>query len=181
MHRLAIPRFLLLGTALALIAPAYAQSTAQDGSGFSLQLGSGSHARRATLGRETPVLWTQRSTGSQGRVELTGEFSLSYWDATQGRQPASVWQLSATPMLRWWPGGQRLYLEGGIGPTLFSRTRFSGEAISTAFQLGNHLGLGYQFTPAIRAGLRFSHFSNAGIKKPNPGLNLLQLTYTHRY
>ena len=42
-------------------------------------------------------------------------------------------------------------------------------------QLGSHLGLGWQFTPASRIGLRFSHFSNPRIKKPHPGLNMLQL------
>lgn len=48
-------------------------------------------------------------------------------------------------------------------------------------QLGSHLDLGWQFTPATRVGLRFSHFSNARIKKPHPGLTMLQFTYTHLY
>lgn len=183
MRCFAVFRFLMLGLALALAAGAHAQGTAgpPDRGGLEVQLGGGPHALRATLGWETPVLWTRQALGGPGRVELTGEFGLSYWGATHAREPANVWQLSAIPMLRWWPGGQRFFVEAGIGPTLFSRTRFAGEAISTAFQFGDQLGAGYQFTPAIRAGLRLSHFSNADIKKPNPGFNMLQLTCTYRY
>ena len=102
MHRIAVPRFLMLGTALALVASAQAQSTAAHNSGgLSVQLASGSHAQRATLGWETPVLWTHHNADGPGRVEMTGDLGLSYWHATQGRKPASVWQLSAIPMLRW--------------------------------------------------------------------------------
>ncbi|MDR3452785.1 MAG: acyloxyacyl hydrolase [Rhodoferax sp.] len=183
MPRLAVPGFLALSAALALAANAHAQVTAdpQDRGGVIVQMAGGPRALRATLGWETPVLWTHQAPGGPGRVELTGEFGVSYWGATHAREPASMWQLSAIPMLRWWPGGGRFFVEGGIGPTLVNRTHFAGEDISTAFQFGDHLGMGYQFTPAIRASLRLSHFSNADIKQPNPGFNLLQLTCTYLY
>ncbi|MGK2900546.1 MAG: acyloxyacyl hydrolase, partial [Burkholderiaceae bacterium] len=58
-------------------------------------------------------------------------------------------------------------------------TRFAGDSFSTAFQFGDHLGVGYQLTPSQRVSLRLSHFSNAAIKQPNPGLNSVQMTYTY--
>lgn len=187
MGRLAVFRFLMLGAALMLATGARAQVTPApsavppDRGGIMVQLAGSTDALRTTLGWETPVLWTHRSADGPGRVELTGEFGVSYWDARQGRQPASLWQLSAIPMLRWWPDGGRFFVEGGIGPTLVSRTQFADKAISTAFQFGDHLGVGYQFTPAVRASLRVSHFSNADIKEPNPGFTFLQLSLTYLY
>ncbi len=186
MNRLAVVRLCTLGAALALATGARAQAAppvpaAPDRGGIMLQLAGSHHAIRSTLGWETPVLWTHRVANGPGKVELTGEFGLSHWDARHGLQPASLWQLSAIPMLRWWPDGGRFFVEGGIGPTLVSRTRFADETISTAFQFGNHLGAGYQFTPAARVSLRVSHFSNAGIKSPNPGFTLLQVSWTYLY
>ena len=183
MHHLAVFRLLTLVTALTLATGARAQATpaAPDRGGIMLQLAGGPHALRTTLGWETPVLWTHRAANGPGRLELTGEFGLSYWDARQGREPASLWQLSAIPMLRWWPDGGRFFVEGGIGPTLVNHTQFAGKTISTAFQFGDHLGVGYQLTPKARVSLRVSHFSNADIKSPNPGFTLLQASWTYLY
>ena len=177
------PRFLLCTAALALTPLAHAQSpaAAQGHGALSLHWDSAAQARRATLGWESPVLWHHQSAHSRSRLELTGVLGVSLWHAMHGRQPASVWQLSAIPMLRWWPSGQGFYVAGGIGPTLFSHTRFADENIRTALQFGSHLGVGYQFTPAVRVGVGVSHFSNAGIKKPNPGFTLLQLSYSYQY
>ncbi len=183
MHCLAIFRLFALVTALTLATGARAQaaSPTPDRGGIMLQLAGGPHAVRTTLGWETPVLWTHRAANGPGRIELTGELGLSYWGARQGREPASLWQLSAIPMLRWWPDGGRFFVEGGVGPTLVSHTQFADKTISTAFQFGDHVGVGYQLTPAARVSLRVSHFSNADIKSPNPGLTLLQVSWTWLY
>jgi lipid A 3-O-deacylase len=183
MDHLAVFRSLLAVAALAPAMGAHAQTApaAPDRGGILLQWAGGPQALRTTLGWETPVLWTHRAANGPGRLELTGEFGLSYWRARQGREPASLWQLSAIPMLRWWPDGGRFFVEGGVGPTLVSHTRFVDRSISTAFQFGDHLGVGYQLTPAARVSLRVSHFSNADIKLPNPGLTLLQVNWTWLY
>ncbi|MBS0318509.1 MAG: acyloxyacyl hydrolase, partial [Proteobacteria bacterium] len=111
----------------------------------------------------------------------TVELGVSYWRARGEREPCCVWQLSAVPLLRWWPGSGRWFVEGGIGATLFSHTYFADRAISTAFQFGDMVGVGWQLTPDLRVGLRLAHFSNADIKRPNPGLNVVQLSLTHLY
>ncbi|CFN83565.1 lipoprotein [Bordetella pertussis] len=91
-----------------------------------------------------------------------------------------MWQASAIPMFRWWTG-ERFYIEAGIGATVFSSTSFADKRIGSAFQFGDHIGLGFLLTPSNRIGLRYSHFSNAGIKEPNPGLDIVQLTYTYQF
>src|SRR3546814_19293986 len=74
-----------------------------------------------------------------------------------------MWQLSATPMLRWWPA-EFFYAEIGVGVTGLSRTHFAGRDLGSAFQFGNHAGVGVLINDAHRIGLRYSHFSTAGLK-----------------
>jgi len=144
-----------------------------------LRLGIGDDYKRAELAWESASLWNYRFDGGS-RLDLVGELGVAYWDADGSRSPGSVWQLSATPFLRWtW--SDRYYIEAGIGATVFSRTRFADERISTAFQFGDHVGVGMFLTPNSRLSLRYSHYSNAGIKRPNPGLDVLQLNYSLQY
>lgn len=147
---------------------------------LSAHYGAGDEYRRVTLGVESARLWSYSFGSGRSRIDLTAEYGVSFWRAKRSGANDDVWQLNAVPMFRWWPG-ERFFVEGGIGATLFSRTRFAGDELSTAFQFGDHLGLGYQLTPSTRLGARISHFSNGGIKSPNPGLDLLQLTFVQRF
>lgn len=148
--------------------------------GVSVRAGYASHYSRAEIAWESPSLWTYRFAEGYGRLDLVAELGAAYWMAQGSRSPSRVWQFSAIPFLRWsW--NERYYLEAGVGATVFSRTDFADKNLSTAFQFGDHIGVGAYLSDTSRIGLRFSHFSNAGIKEPNPGLNILQLLYTYRY
>lgn len=151
-----------------------------DAPSLGLRLGVGEHYQRAELAWESPSFWTYRFEGGTTRLDLLGELGAAYWRASGSRDPGSVWQLSATPLLRltW---SDRYYVEAGVGATVFSHASFADKNISTAFQFGDHVGVGMFLTPNSRLGLRFSHYSNAGIKRPNPGLNVLQLNYSLQY
>jgi len=143
-----------------------------------LSLGSGGTYQRATLAYQTPAFG--RVSWRAGSLDALAEFSLSYWRASGSRRPDDVWQLGATPFVRWW-AGERLFIEVGLGVNAFSRTRFANRRISTAIQFGEHIGVGYQFSGGGRAALRFSHYSNASIKRPNAGLDVLQLHYAQPF
>lgn len=173
----------IVAGAVVVLAMACAASTAQAQSGseggFNVNLGIGNHYNRANLNYETAPIWGTDFGGSWGRLDLTAEMGVSYWWAHEGFAPSNAWQLSAIPMLRWWLG--RFYIEGGVGPTVFNKTQFADKTISTAFQFGDQIGFGYQLTRSTRVGLRYSHFSNADIKTPNPGLDVTQLTYTYQF
>src|SRR5574337_1277544 len=182
--RLALCMPLLLGTLAALPSTAQAaddDDRADNRAGIAVQLAAGSLAERSTLAWQSPVLWRRGAGARAGRLEATVELGVSYWSARGEREPCCVWQLSAVPLLRWWPGPGRWFVEGGIGATLFSQTHFADRAISTAFQFGDMVGVGYQLTPDLRVSLRLAHFSNADIKRPNPGLNVLQVSLTRLY
>lgn len=148
--------------------------------GVSVSAGYGNYYSRAEIAWESPSLWTYKFSDGYGRLDLVAELGAAYWMAQGSRSPSRVWQFSATPFLRWsW--NDRYYLEAGVGASVFSRTDFADKNLSTAFQFGDHIGVGAYLSDTSRVGLRYSHYSNAGIKRPNPGLNILQLMYTYRY
>lgn len=150
-----------------------------QGQGLGLRLGYYDDFRNVGVIYETPTWWSHRFENGWGRIDLNAELGLTYWDATKG-DPQSLWQLSATPMLRWWPN-EFIYTEIGVGATVLSRTSFADRNFGSAFQFGNHIGVGAVINKSHQVGLRFSHFSNAGIKEPNDGLDVVQLSYTYRY
>ncbi|AZG09239.1 acyloxyacyl hydrolase [Pigmentiphaga sp. H8] len=144
--------------------------------GWSAQYGVVDGNHRATLNYETSPLWHMK-LGST-RLELVGELGGSYW-WTSSALPGyarHMWQLNAIPMFRWWPT-ERFYIEGGIGATAVSETKFHDKNISSTFQFGDHIGAGFKLAENMRLGLRVSHFSNGGMKKPNQGLNQVQLNF----
>lgn len=147
----------------------------------SLHLASGPYCHRLTANRESRVLWTRRLGSSRARVELSMELGVSAWMPHRDREPGGMWQLSAVPVWRFWPSDESPhFLELGVGPSLLSRKRFAGRQLSTHFQFADHIGLGRRVGDQNRLGLRISHFSNASIKRPNPGLDVLQLLLWRR-
>lgn len=177
-----LSRILLMAGTAASLAVVAAPSVAQElyaSPSVGLRLGVGDHYKRVEVAWESASLWTHRFEGGS-RLDLVGELGAAYWHANGSRRPGSAWQFSAIPLLRWtW--AERYYLEAGIGATAFTSTRFAGKTISTAFQFGDHIGVGMHLTDNSRLSLRYSHFSNAGIKRPNPGLNIIQLNYSYQY
>lgn len=149
------------------------------GEGFSVHLGQNGDLQRIAAVYETPVWWRYPLGHNGGRLDLNGELAISYWTSND-RKPSHLWQLGFTPMFRWWPG-DTFYVEAGVGATVLNRTRFAGRDLSTAFQFGSHLGMGVLINRKHRIALRISHFSNADIKSPNPGLNLIELAYTYQF
>ncbi|HLH52416.1 MAG TPA: acyloxyacyl hydrolase [Verrucomicrobiae bacterium] len=70
-------------------------------------------------------------------------------------------------------------LEGGVNPTLMTRSRFDSKDFGIPFQFTSHIGLNYDVSSRIRVSYRFQHMSNASLSSHNPGLNLhvLGLSY----
>lgn len=166
--------------AVAMLAACCALPVHADTSGVRVSAGLNNNYQRYELAWIAPSLWTHRFSENWGRLDLVGELGVAYWQADGSRSPSSVWQLNAIPMLRW-TLQERYYLEAGSGPTLFSRTKFADKTLSTALQFGSHIGAGVMLSKTSSLAVRLSHFSNANIKKPNPGLQVIQVQYTYRY
>ena len=101
------------------------------------------------------------------------------------RQTAWLGQLGLVPVFPYRLDGpwSKWFGEIGVGSTLTStayatqRRRFS-----TTFNFGAHVAVGRSFSSSDQHQLarRVQHFSNAGIREPNSGVNFVQLRYSWR-
>lgn len=117
--------------------------------------------------------WWQSDVG-----RLTGywDAAYGYWD---GKDRSTVHSLSLSPMFvyEFTGGSVTPYLEAGIGVAGFSQSSYEGRDFGTAFAFEDRIGAGVRFAGNQEIGLRASHYSNAGIKQPNDGIESITLHY----
>jgi len=104
-----------------------------------------------------------------------------YRGSRSGR--SSLNQLGALASFRLSYGDAKIrpYLEAGLGGALFDHTSLGNKKLSTAFQFSQYVGLGVEFVNRWYIGYQYSHYSNAGIKRPNNGLDLNQIVLGMRF
>jgi hypothetical protein len=148
--------------------------------GVSLELGGGNGADVVRLGAQ----WKWQRKWQPARDWTLGgywELSAGAWDGGRG----TLADLAATPVFRLEqsaPSAWAPYAEAAIGLHLLSRRRITDEKqFSTRWQFGDHLGAGIRFGARRQydLGLHLQHLSNAGIKRPNPGINFLLLRFAY--
>jgi len=148
------------------------------------QIGIADEVTMGTVG----VTWNLKEDLNHARWGVYLETSLSRWQS-RGGHPSShgaLTQIALIPVVRYRfsEGSSPWFVEGGIGATATSSIYRSNETrFSTSFNFGDHLGAGYSFGSerTNEVALRAEHFSNGGIKKPNPGKNFMELRYTHQF
>jgi lipid A 3-O-deacylase len=145
------------------------------------QAGAAEHASAVVVGATWNSGWHDR--WRIGDASIYWEASIGRWTATHDATNSSglVTQFGITPVLRIEPrAGSRWFFEAGIGLNVLTPIYQNGDKrFSTAFNFGDHLAVGRRFGDDGRheLALRIQHFSNAGIRKPNPGEDFLQLRY----
>lgn len=87
----------------------------------------------------------------------------------------AAWRL--TPALRYAFDEGRAFVEAGVGGALFMETELESQALSTAFQFENRLGLGYRLGEGGELGVSAVHYSNARLDSPNDGFEVYTLVY----
>ncbi len=132
--------------------------------------------------------WSKRWFQSNGtHVGGHWDLSLAQWRGNAYRnvhgQHQHITDLGLTPVFRLQADNLKgWYAEGGIGiHVLSNKYDNDGTNLSTSFQFGDHLGVGYVFTSGWDASLKVQHFSNGGIKRPNDGANFLVLKIGRRF
>ncbi len=151
-----------------------------------LQLGVAEDAQMAVVGATWDWSWYREYP--IGRLGGYWEASFGRWNSDLDSQGGSAWvtQAGLTPVLRLYPHswGGRWFVEGGVGANfLLPVYQSESKRFSTTFNFGDHLAIGRRWGQDGRheLALRIQHFSNAGIKKPNPGEDFLQLRYSRRF
>lgn len=180
------PKLLLMACSITLSSTTLSQEmTGTHAAEPAWRVSAAYHPRfvRTELAYESKPFWA--TTLFNKRFDLRLDAFVAYWRALHSvkmrHSHRSLWQVGLTPMVRWWPANH-WYIEGGIGGlTLMNHTRFSNKEFSTAFQFGNSIGLGWFFADNWRFGMRYSHYSNASIKTPNPGFDILSFSISHTF
>jgi hypothetical protein len=85
------------------------------------------------------------------------------------------------PMLKLGKGKFPVTLEAGVSPTILSRDRFGAKDFGDDVQFTSHIGVNWQVTKHFTVGWRFQHMSNAGLARPNPGVNLEILSIGYKF
>jgi len=150
-----------------------------------LQAGAsqGTQSFTAGLAWDLPYAWTLGTA----RIESRLEASYAWWQIRSGDRDgiSHLSQLALIPALRYRSAhGSPWFFEAGLGVTVTSSVyRTRRRRFSTAFNFGTHLAVGRSFGAQRQheVSLRFEHFSNAGIRHPNPGANFVQLRYERRF
>jgi hypothetical protein len=165
--------------AAALLLTALWATPALAVSGFAVEAGSGDSVDMGRIGVQWDWnrRWLQTSNWHLGGY---WDLSLGQWHHGSARpgENDDITEVGFTPVFRWQPNSLvGPYLEAGIGAHLMSRTSIGDRRMSTAFQFGDHIGVGYRFgaKQAFDLSYRFQHLSNGSIKRPNPGINFHQI------
>ncbi|WP_313089226.1 acyloxyacyl hydrolase [Pseudomonas sp.] len=117
--------------------------------------------------------WFQSDVG-----RLTG-----YWDAAytywEGDESATNHSISLAPVFvyEFNGGAVKPYLEAGIGIAAFESTEVENNNLGSSFQFEDRLGAGLRFAGGHEVGIRAIHYSNAGIKEPNNGIESYAVHY----
>lgn len=119
-----------------------------------------------------------RSWFETGVGRLTG-----YWDAGytywEGDETSSNHSISLAPVFvyEFNTGSVKPYLEAGIGIAAFENTEIENNDLGSSFQFEDRFGAGLRFAGGQEIGVRAIHYSNAGIKDPNDGIETYALHY----
>lgn len=165
---------LAVGCTLLVLQAALNTSHAVDSA--SLDLGRGNQTRMTRLGLQWK--WDNKWWQSNG-THIGGywDLGLAKWQENRFQNvegnSQSLTGIGITPVFRLQSDTLTgPYGEVGIGAHYLSDLYDNnGRRLSTRFEFGDRIGVGYVFREHLDLGLLFEHYSNGGIKKPNNGVN----------
>lgn len=152
----------------------------------SVELATGNFTQMVRAGGQWD--WQQKWFDS-GNYFLGGYWNLTAadWHSTRYfNRPGNIqniFDLGVTPVFRL-QRQERIgpYFEASIGAHLLSdRYDNNGRNLSTRFEFGDSLGVGYQFAEGWDVGFNVQHFSNGGVEQPNSGVNYLAIRVGKRF
>lgn len=161
---------LMIALAVSLPCAGFAQSLRLDSAGvrasfYSSGAGRDFHQAEGFVNWDLPWDW---DLGSHWHLGSRLEASAGWL----GESGADAAIFSGGPSL-WLNHGQfPLSLEGGLSPTVLTRSDFRTKDFGVPFQFTSHVGLNLDIASKVRLSYRFQHMSNAGLSNRNPGLNL---------
>lgn len=106
------------------------------------------------------------------------EASVNYWE----KGGDTMYAFAFSPVFVYYFGEKSKkihpYLEAGIGLSCLSDTMISGRNLSSHFNFEDRIGSGIRMEHFDLNG-RYMHYSNAGLKKPNQGIDIIIFTLSY--
>ncbi|WP_273535009.1 acyloxyacyl hydrolase [Pseudomonas sp.] len=139
--------------------------------------GQGDMTYRIGLSQDWAKTWMASETG-----RLTG-----YWDAGytywEGAEYSGAHSLSFSPVFVYEFAGEGVqpYIELGVGVSFFSKTDVGERQLGSSFNFEDRLGVGLKLSATQKVGVRAIHYSNAGLKSPNAGIESFALFYNQAF
>ena len=152
--------------------------------GMAVEAGQGDGTDMARIAIQST--WQRRFfQGNDWHVGGYWDYGLGQWHrSSPAGQNDSITEVGVTPVFRLEQNSLRgFYGEAAIGFHLYSRTSIGDRRLSTAFQFGDHVGIGYRFgvKSAFDLSYRYQHLSNGSIKQPNQGINFNQIRLQYHF
>lgn len=141
----------------------------------SIQLGAGLandniDVRRIAWQKPWSTVWLASESG-----ELSGMHAMSFNQWKLHDESVEVVAYSPVFVYRWGDGPVST-IRFGIGAAYLSQTQIGNRRLSTHFQFEDQIGIGWRWRRHT-LGLDYLHYSNAGIEKPNQGIDIIMLSY----
>ena len=157
--------------------------------GFYAEGGRASHGTTSTESLTVGVIvpWTPRQSVQGGAVSFYWDLFLSQWRAPRldrsGHHNYSQLGALAGWRYRFDQGASPWFVEAGLGGTVMNdRYQTPDRRFSTRFSSpSSWRSAELRRAGRARALARLQHFSNAGIRKPNPGENFVRVRYLYRF
>lgn len=105
----------------------------------------------------------------------------TYWE--KGKYGKGVSSLSFSPVLTYnfyTNSSIEPFVELGVGVAAFSKTKVGDRNLGSALHFEDRFGVGARYGDHT-VGVRAIHYSNAGIKKPNQGIESYSLYYSYKF
>jgi lipid A 3-O-deacylase len=131
---------------------------------------------RLSYARNLGLRWWETGTGAFG---LSLEAGAGYLFNEEG---GNLLAFQALPMIAYnFRSRSRLqpFLEGGLGGAYLTEDDIDGVELGSNLHFANIFGAGVRFGPERRhsLGVRYLHYSNAGLNEDNHGINYYMLSY----
>jgi len=130
---------------------------------------------RLGLQKDFDSKWGESSLGY-----LSGyyEFSLNYWHWKSDKN----YGIALSPVFAYYfkAGDFRPYIEGGIGGSYWTKTHIKWRNIGSHLHFEDRIGAGVRYKN-IDLNFKYLHYSNAGLVKPNMGIDIFIGSISYKF
>ena len=168
-------KFTLLLLLLAATSPADATNRVLLGPGVT---GEGGVTASIGLGLDWNRRWFESNTGYLGGYWHAG---YTWWEGGQKGDAAHTVSFSPVFVYAFHAENWRPFIEFGIGAAWFSGQRVGDRNLGSAAHFEDRFGAGLYLGERDLLMLRVIHYSNAGLSRPNPGIESWSLVWARSF